>query len=123
MLNITPPSVASLLLICVSSAGLHAATSVSASQYRIPLIFEENRGQVSSQFKFLARAKGYTLVISGDQILFRLASASPTEVRLTLIGANPTSRVTGIEPQSSPPATFWALIMQSGLVMRLILRA
>ncbi|MDY6852912.1 MAG: hypothetical protein SV487_12660, partial [Thermodesulfobacteriota bacterium] len=39
---------------------------------RLPLYFEENRGQTSSRVKFLARARGCTVFLSPDEAVFDL---------------------------------------------------
>lgn len=47
---------------------------------QLPLNFEPNRGQTDSQVKFLSRARGYTLFLTGTEAVLRLrASKSAVE--------------------------------------------
>jgi len=88
---------------------------------RLPLAFEENRGQTDAQVKFLARGKGYTLFLTRDEAVLRLRTENqrakgksrrakleglpapstqhrvPSVLRLRLAGANPNPRVEGLE--------------------------
>src|SRR2546427_6820984 len=85
---------------------------------KLPLIFEANQGQTDPQVKFLSRGSGYTLFLTPTEAVLALregASArnvvdgSPaakrergqplqgTVLRMKLLGANPMSRVTGVE--------------------------
>src|SRR3989475_3979252 len=85
---------------------------------KLPLIFEANQGQTDPQVKFLSRGSGYTLFLTPTEAVLALregASArnvvdgSPaakrergqplqgTVLRMKLLGANPTPRVTGVE--------------------------
>src|SRR2546427_769359 len=85
---------------------------------KLPLSFEANQGQTDPQVKFLSRGSGYTLFLTPTEAVLALregASArnvvdgSPaakrergqplqgTVLRMKLLGANPTPRVTGVE--------------------------
>src|SRR3989475_8787609 len=85
---------------------------------KLPLIFEANQEQTDPQVKFLSRGSGYTLFLTPTEAVLALregASArnvvdgSPaakrergqplqgTVLRMKLLGANPTPRVTGVE--------------------------
>ncbi len=44
---------------------------------RIPLTFEENRGQASPEVKFLARGRGQTVFFTDREIVFSLSKAEP----------------------------------------------
>jgi len=47
---------------------------------KLPLSFEVNQGQAHPQVKFLARGRGYTLFLTGDEAVLRLRSQE-SEVR------------------------------------------
>src|SRR3989441_149346 len=84
---------------------------------KLPLIFEANQGQTDPQVKFLSRGSGYTLFltpteavltltkvdahaklrISGEATLVEPEKRAGTVLRMKLLGANPTPRVTGVE--------------------------
>ena len=86
--------------------GLLLLPAVSAAQTRVseaarvPLTFEENRGQTDPRVCFLARGKGYTLFLTGDGAAFDLASDDRpgTAFRMTLDGARPAERISGVDP-------------------------
>ncbi len=96
-----------------------AAPSTQAKiQYgQLPLSFEPNRGQTSSQVQWLARGPQYTLYLAGTDAVLQLTkitpakrdSADPRElqpsirssaVRMNLLGASFQQKATGEEPQS-----------------------
>ena len=64
-----------------------------------PLNFEENRGQTDARVKFLVRsAHGALLLKSNEAVLMRRASATSTAaLRMQFIGADPVTKVTGVE--------------------------
>src|SRR5437899_3883735 len=84
---------------------------------KLPLSFEANQGQTDPQVKFLARGRGYTLFLSPDEAVLTLTKVDAhaklrisgeatlvepekragTVLRMKLLGANPTPRVTGVE--------------------------
>ncbi|MBN1419595.1 MAG: SBBP repeat-containing protein [Planctomycetes bacterium] len=75
---------------------------------RIPLRFEENRGQADRRAAFLCRAPGYTLYLlkstsemsASAVIRFRHAEGS-TVVRMDICGARPDARAEGLDPLAS----------------------
>jgi len=77
---------------------------------RLPLHFEENRGQTDAQVRFLSRGAGYALFLTRDEAVLQLRKAEPRSrndgrqspsspqsatLRLKLLGANPEPRITG----------------------------
>src|SRR2546422_1999265 len=84
---------------------------------KLPLIFEANQGQTDPQVKFLSRGSGYTLFLTPTEAVLTLTKAdaqakrrfsgetslaepekqAATVLRMKLLGANPTPRVTGVE--------------------------
>ena len=61
----------------------------------LPLSFEINRGQTAAPVKFLARGGGHTLFLTADEAVLRTEQATP--LRLKLLGANPATRISGVE--------------------------
>jgi hypothetical protein len=47
----------------------------------LPLTFEENRGQIDPQVKFLSRNAGYTLFLTADEAVFSVPESKPTDKR------------------------------------------
>ena len=66
---------------------------------QLPLIFEANAGQIDGEVKFLSRGRGYTLFLTPDEAVLALVKApgDQTVLRMTLVGASPSPRVTGLE--------------------------
>lgn len=83
---------------------------------KVPLSFEVNQGQTDSQVKFLARGGGYTLFLTQNEAILKLASVigrqslakhsalstqpsatSTAVVRMRLVGANARAAVSGFD--------------------------
>lgn len=75
---------------------------------RLPIRFEENRGQAHTRAQFLARGIGYSLFLSSTEAVLKLRGKSATlpiayparkysVLRMRLDGANPTARAVGID--------------------------
>jgi hypothetical protein len=60
-----------------------------------PLVFEQNNGQIDESVKFLSRAKGYDLLLLGDEAIINLKSASSNPVTMKLVGAKKSPEVRG----------------------------
>ena len=55
----------------------------------LPLRFEQNSGQTDARVKFLARGKGYTLFLTGEEAVLKLQKPGQSAVlRMELAGAN-----------------------------------
>jgi hypothetical protein len=54
----------------------HSARSLEMG---MPLLFEENRGQTFAEVDYLARGKGYLLLLSSQEVLWLLQSQAPGE--------------------------------------------
>src|SRR5580698_11220339 len=54
-----------------------AVARARATFGRLPLTFEENRGQASGQIKFLSRGKGYTAFLTAGGMVLRLRPSQP----------------------------------------------
>jgi hypothetical protein len=112
-----PPLVLLCLMgLCAPTLKAEAASGVptrteassSAGQFalysHLPLSFELNQGQSDARVKFLARGPGYTVFLASDEAVLALqpsATASagkgekPAVVRLKLVGAERSARVSG----------------------------
>jgi hypothetical protein len=62
----------------------------------VPLYFEANRGQTAPEVKFLARARGYTLLLTSSEALVTMTSAS-TPLRIKFVGAKADPQVIGFD--------------------------
>ena len=94
---------------------------VAENYGKLPLSFEANQGQTDSQVDFLSRGSGYTLFLTSAEAVLALRkpvasnrprrgnasprnaeaeqapAAPPAVLRMKLVGANPSPRVTGLE--------------------------
>ena len=110
--------------LCLSATTFANPNTPSAANYaKLPMSFEPNQGQADSQFKFLARGSGYTLLLSPTEADLGLRSSSvgsstrakdpeaPSAtngvktpdpfaiLRLRFLGANPSAQIEGLEEQ------------------------
>lgn len=92
----------------------------SLSNGELPLSFEENQGQTDSGAKFLSRGKGYNLFLKSTEMVLSISGKSKPEkrrsmlerhreassritgrseetVRMTIIGANRSARIAGLD--------------------------
>ncbi len=96
-------------LLLLSGAGLPAAAAQEApaasATPKFPLLFEENRGQSSAEFDFVARAGPLRLALGTDRVLLAppaalaAGAALARPIGFVLEGANPAARVVGEQPQ------------------------
>ncbi len=68
-----PGSTAQARILSSPSLSASAASSAVKSFGRLPLAFEENRGQTDRRVRFLSRGPGYTLFLTGDEAVLRLS--------------------------------------------------
>src|SRR5262245_24578812 len=88
-------SVAITILCLSTGAGQEAAMDrVEASLARLPLRFEENRGQTAPEVRFLARGTGYSLFLTAEEAVLAL-DAEKAVLRLRLLGANRSPPIQG----------------------------
>jgi uncharacterized protein (TIGR03437 family) len=88
---------------------------------QLPLVFEANQGQAAPGVRFLARGKGYTLLLRDEGAVLRLPSS---ELRMRLAGSRRAKRVEALDPQpgtssyfvGNNPAEWRRGIAQSGRV-------
>jgi hypothetical protein len=88
----------------VGSARLHDETKarIATAYGRLPLHFEANTGQTDSQVRFLARGVGHTLFLTETEAVLVLTNPDPAAkgriaLRMAFVGANPLSRVLGLD--------------------------
>jgi len=92
----------------IPAAGARAREAVSFDH--LPLGFEENKGQVNAQVRYLARGQGFTLFLTQDDAILQFvksqgadqvsgtSSAANTErVRLKLLGASHHARISAAD--------------------------
>lgn len=85
------------------------STRVLASYGRLPLAFEENRGQTDPRVRFLVRGEGFGLFLTSGEVVLRLAPGDVREagreappepakaraLRIEIAGGRPGARVVG----------------------------
>src|SRR5580692_5536770 len=76
-----------------------------SSQYgQLPLAFEPNQGQADSQVQYLARGRGYSLFITGQEAVLVLKKTVPTALPKSLPkGTKGFSRPPRLSPGNTPP--------------------
>jgi hypothetical protein len=112
-----PPLSHSVLSSLAESSSQARQAQVSEIYRKLPLTFEENRGQVDRKVKFLSRGSGYTLLLSPTEAVLSLSAqrsksedrrdvrtmqprpsrTRSTALRMKLVGANPSAQVAGLE--------------------------
>ncbi len=102
----------SLLLASKPSSSISGAKSATpivpsnlqAQLSRLPLSFEENRGQATDDIRFIARQRGYTLYLTDGEARFEMkhkASGQAKTLRVKLASDISKTRVEGLEPSGS----------------------
>jgi beta-propeller repeat-containing protein len=82
-----------------SSGAPDSAARIREAYGKLPLAFEQNRGQASAATNFQARGAGYTLSLSATEATFLMARGpdeSSTVLRMNLFAANPAAAVEGL---------------------------
>jgi len=93
-----------VLLVLFLALPVSASTRADATRAvpeALPLIFELNAGQTSSEVKFMSRGAGHTLFLTSTEMVLGFAT-SPSQkkagvLRMSLPGANVQPRITGLE--------------------------
>lgn len=75
-------------------------TRLAGAYGKLPIGFEANRGQADARVNFLARGRGYTLLLTATQATLGLIGpqAHPAITTITLIGGNAAAHSEGLEP-------------------------
>ncbi|MGA9751410.1 MAG: PKD domain-containing protein [Acidobacteriota bacterium] len=104
-------------------AGSRTAAAVSAQYARLPLAFEENRGQTDGRVRFLARGGNYLLFLTPAEAVLELARPAggdlpagkpgwvpvPPKIdvlKIGLSGANPRTKIAGVDELPGRTASF-----------------
>jgi hypothetical protein len=83
----------------VLTGGAFAGPTSTRIDARLPLTFEENVGQSDNQVKYLSRGRGYALFLTADSAVLEAGRpADARVVRMRFAGANPGTRVKGLDP-------------------------
>lgn len=81
--------------VCLLSAADNEVSRGQAALARLPLRFEENRGQFAPPVRFGARAGGYSLQLSSRGAT--LAMPGSHRVEMSLVKANPAAEIEGLD--------------------------
>src|SRR5262245_66604730 len=77
----------------------HAATGgVDEVFGKLSLGFERNEGQADSKVKFLARARGYSVFLTGNETVMKFTAPKTATVRMKFLGQRRNSRIDGVDP-------------------------
>ena len=84
------------------STGRTDLAQVKESYAKLPLSFVANYGQADKQVKFTSRGNGYSIALSPSTFMLAVTDSSRTYViKSTLLGGNPTAKISGLEPLST----------------------
>jgi len=92
------PATASRLETGRAAPGADRQARVAQAYGKLPLSFERNLGQADPRVQYLSGARGYTLFLTRSEAVLSLrasAEESPSVVRMTLLGANPSPDAAG----------------------------
>src|SRR4051812_12872581 len=77
--------------------------NIAASYAKLPLRFEDTRGQKDAQVQFISRGAGYGLFLTQTEAVLSLHQTleakpvKPTTVRMKVLGASPSAAVVGMD--------------------------
>ena len=74
---------------------------INESVGKLPLAFEPNQGQVDPRVKFLARAKGYTALLTENETVLAVKGSQAGVLRMKMQNAQPATSMVASEQQSS----------------------
>jgi hypothetical protein len=101
------------ILTAADYAGVPAEVKARAlaNYSKLPLSFEENRGQADGHVKFLSHGSGYSIFMAPSEVLLNLqagggARFQQSSIRMSFPGANTTPGVTGNERQTAQSSYF-----------------
>lgn len=107
--TVTVLSILGALATAAAGAGINQEAGEAkarglASYGKLPLSFEENRGQADARARFLSHGNGYSILLTPSTVLVNLDAAGKTGTRRSTIqmsfpGADSTPSITGTERQ------------------------
>ena len=68
-------------------------TPLSERYGNLPLSFEKNAGQSTSDVKFLARGRGYTVQLKADKAVFVFSGSDSLDLSVKFVGASPQAAI------------------------------
>jgi hypothetical protein len=74
-----------------------ADAGLSKNYGRLPLHFEENRGQAHEDVRFLARGPGYGVYLTAGEAVLALGAKNQSVLRMALVGAKPNAQASGLD--------------------------
>jgi len=87
-----------LIISCLPLYPEVATTTQARDAYaKLPLGFEENKGQIDSHVKYLTRGPGFILYLTGKEMVLTGQDPSSGVFRMKLEGANPNARVEALD--------------------------
>lgn len=68
----------------------------------LPLLFEENKGQIAGNVKFLSRTSGFNFYLTQTEAIFSILNPkrpkkSPTILKMKMLGANTEAEIKGVD--------------------------
>ena len=90
------------LAVLIVSSGIYTLKSIRTAnlekrlQRGHPLFFEANRGQMSDQYRFLARDRFGTFLLGGNELVY---GSGRETVRMVFAGANAQPQLSGLDLQ------------------------
>jgi Beta-propeller repeat len=75
----------------------HAAAGVDEVFGKLSLGFERNEGQADPKVKFLARARGYSISLTGNETVMRFTGPKTAAVRMKFVGQQRNALVEGVD--------------------------
>lgn len=99
LLSISTPSTVRQIATPVTNAAFSTGESIRQEFPKLPVTFEENRGQTNKDVRYLVQGPHYAFFLTQDEVRLSLTKASNKGVVLGLrfLGANPSATVTGSE--------------------------
>jgi Beta-propeller repeat len=85
------------LILLFSAMPAHAAAGVDEVFGKLSLGFERNEGQADPKVKFLARARGYTISLTGNETVMRFTGPKTAAVRMKFVGQQRNALVEGVD--------------------------
>jgi hypothetical protein len=85
------------LILLFSAMPAHAAAGSDEVFGKLSLGFERNEGQADPKVKFLARARGYSIFLTGNETVMKFTAPKTASVRMKFLGQQRNARVEGVD--------------------------